>query len=271
MASLTILGYLCLMLTGVSLGLLGAGGAILGVPILVYLLAVPPVRATGYSLVLVGVTALVGAVQYIRRGYAHPRMAVVFGLPAILGVYLARRAIFPSIPDPALHVGAMAVSKDMLVMVIFAAFMAVAATQMIRSGKTTDTDEYRPHRYVRAWIIAALGFVVGVFAGFVGAGGGFMILPVLVLLGGLPMRMAIGTSLLIIAAQSLIGFIGEVQAVEEMDYPFILSIVVPPFLGIFVGTWLNRRAPATGLKMAFGWFLLVVGVGIVAREVWILQ
>jgi uncharacterized membrane protein YfcA len=229
------------------------------------------VRATGYSLVLVGVTALVGAVQYLRRGYAHPRMAVTFGVPAILGVYLARRVIFPAIPDPALHVGATPVSKDTLVMVIFAVFMGIAAAKMIASGRSADTDEYRAQRYVRGWIIAVLGLAVGVFAGFVGAGGGFMILPDLVLMGGLPMRMAIGTSLLIIAAQSLIGFIGEVQAVPSMNYPFILSIVVPPFAGIFVGTWLNGRAPATGLKSAFGWFILVVGIVIVSREVWLAQ
>jgi len=269
--SLEIIGYFCLMLTGVSLGLLGAGGAILGVPVLVYLLAVPPVRATGYSLVLVGLTALVGAVQYVRRGYAHPRMAVTFGAPAILGVYLARRVIFPSIPDPAFLLGATPVPKDALVMLIFAVFMGTAATQMIRSRRTADTDEYRPHHYVRGWIIAVLGVTVGVFAGFVGAGGGFMILPVLVLLGGLPMRMAIGTSLLIIAAQSLVGFIGEVQATETMNYAFVLSIVVPPFVGIFIGTWLNGRAPATGLKSAFGWFLLTVGAVIVARELWVVH
>ncbi len=269
MDTLTIAGYFCLMLTGITLGLFGAGGSILGVPILVYLLGVTPVAATGYSLVLVGTTALVGAFQYIRSGYAHPRMAVVFGAPAILGVYFARRVIFPAVPDPAFHIGGAAVAKGTLVMVVFALFMAIAAVKMIRSGKKTDPDEYRSHRYVPAGIIASLGLVAGVFTGFVGAGGGFLILPVLVLLGGLPMRMAIGTSLLIISAKSLIGFIGEVQVADAVDFLFIGSILVPPFIGIFIGTWLNRRAPAERLKLAFGWFLLLVGAAIVAREVWI--
>jgi uncharacterized membrane protein YfcA len=269
--ALTVTGYLSLMLTGVVLGLLGAGGSILGVPILVYLLGVSPVAATGYSLVLVGTTALVGAFQYIRRGYAHPRMAVLYGAPAMLGVYLSRRVVFPAVPDPALSVGATVVAKDTLVMLVFAAFMTVASRKMIRSGSLDDTDEYRPHRHVPAWVISMLGIAVGVLTGFVGAGGGFLILPVLVLMGGLPMRMAIGTSLLVIAVQSLIGFVGEIQAAESIDYVFVGSILVPPFVGIFAGTWLNRKAHPSGLKTAFGWFLLAVGAAIVAREVWVVS
>lgn len=270
MEPLTILGYVCLMLTGVTLGLLGAGGAILGVPILVYMFHIAPVRATGYSLVLVGVTAISGAFQYIRRGYAHPRMAVMFGGPSMMGAYLARRVIFPAVPDPALHLG-VDVSKDTVVMLVFAAFMAVASTKMVKSGAKLDRDEFRPHHYVPGRIIAASGLAVGVLAGFVGAGGGFMILPVLVLRGGLPMRMAIGTSLLIIAVQSLFGFVGEIQAVHTMDYGFIATIVVPPLVGTFVGTWINARAPAARLKTVFGWSLLVVGIGIVVYELWMVR
>jgi uncharacterized membrane protein YfcA len=268
---LIVAGYLCLMFTGVVLGLLGAGGAILGVPILVFLLGVSPVAATGYSLVLVGATALVGAFQYIRRGYGHPRMAVLYGVPAIVGVYLSRRVVFPAVPDPVFTTGSFVVSKDTMVMVIFAIFMLTAARKMITSARQDDTDEYRPHRYVPTWVIAILGTLVGVLTGFVGAGGGFMILPVLVLMGGLPMRMAIGTSLLVIAAQSLVGFVGEIQARESIDYVFVASILVPPFFGIFLGTWLNRKVRATGLKTAFGWFLLVVGVVIVGHEMWIMR
>jgi len=205
----------------------------------------------------------VGAYQYVRRGYAHPRMALMYGAPAIVGVYLSRRVVFPAIPDPVFTI-----PKDTFVMVIFAVFMGFAATKMIRGGRQDDADEFRPHRYVRGWIIGTLGLAVGVFAGFVGAGGGFMILPVLVLLGGLPMRMAIGTSLLIIAAQSLFGFVGEIQAVPDVDYAFVASIVGPAIAGIFVGTWINHRTPVTGLKRAFGWFLLIAGAAIIAREMW---
>jgi uncharacterized membrane protein YfcA len=266
--ALAIVGYVCLALTGVSLGLLGAGGSILGVPILVYLLSVPPGEATGYSLVLVGATALVGAFQMIRSGYAHPRMAWRFGAPSIVGVYLSRRVVFPAVPDPVFDVGSAVVSKDTFIMVIFAAFMVVAAVKMIRTGKKADIDEFHPHHYVPGFVIALAGLGVGVLTGFVGAGGGFLVLPVLVLKGGLPIRMAIGTSLLIIAAKSLLGFVGEVQARGAIDYLFIATILVPAFIGIVAGTWLSRRAPATGIKKGFGWFLLVVGAMIVARELW---
>jgi uncharacterized membrane protein YfcA len=258
------------MLTGTVLGLLGAGGAILGVPILVYLLHVKPVAATGYSLVFVGATALVGAFQYMRRGYAHPRLAILYGVPAIAGVYLSRRLVFPAVPDPVLSIGAAVVPKDALVMLVFAGFMVVASRKMIQSARKDDVDEYRPHHFVQPWIIATIGVVAGLFTGFLGAGGGFIILPVLVLMGGLPMRMAIGTSLIVIAAQSLIGFVGEIQAAEAIDYRFVGSILVPPFFGILLGTWLNKKARATRLKTGFGWLLLVVGIAIVTHEVWVL-
>lgn len=263
-------GYLCLMLTGVALGLLGAGGAILGVPILVYLLHVQPVVATGYSLVLVGTTALVGAFQYIRRGYAHPRLAILYGVPAIVGVYLARRVVFPAVPDPVFSIGNAVMPKDDLVMIVFALFMVIASRKMIQSARRDDIDEYRPHHYVQAWVIAVIGIVAGMFTGFLGAGGGFIILPVLVLLAGLPMRMAIGTSLIVIAAQCLFGFVGEIQARESIDYSFVGSILVPPFFGILLGTWLNKKARAARLKTSFGWFLLVIGIAIVTHEVWAL-
>lgn len=268
MDALAIFGYACLVLTGVSLGLLGAGGSILGVPILVYLLSVPPVEATGYSLVLVGATALVGAFRMIRSGYAHPRMAWRFGAPSILGVYLSRRVVFPAVPDPVFNLGAVVVSKDTFVMVIFAAFMAVAAVKMVRTGKKADVDEFHPHHYVPGYVIALAGLGVGVLTGFVGAGGGFLVLPVLVLKGGLPIRMAIGTSLLIIAAKSLLGFVGEIQARDAIDYLFIATILAPAFVGIYAGTWLNRRVSATGIKKGFGYFLLLVCVVIAARELW---
>lgn len=260
-----LLGYAAMILLGTVLGLIGAGGSILTVPVLVYCLSIPATRATGYSLLIVGVSALAGAIQYLRRRQSSPRMALVFGLPAILGVYLSRRVIFPAVPDPVFHVGGTAMSKDVVVMSVFAAFMVVVAISMIRNGRER-VGAAAAVKSNRNPIISFIGLVVGIFTGFVGAGGGFMILPVLVLLGGLPMKVAIGTSLLIIASKSLIGFIGEAQVAESIDYGFIAAIIALPLIGIVIGTYLNNRVPAGALRTAFGWFVLVMGAAIVVKE-----
>lgn len=263
----TLFGYSSMLLLGVVLGLIGAGGSILTVPVLVYLLSIPASQATGYSLVIVGTTALVGAIEYLRRNQSSPRMALIFGSPAIIGVYLTRRFFFPAVPDPVAEVGSFALSKDMAVMMLFAIFMLVAAISMIRNNNQGETSGYpikKPN--MNYPLILSLGFVVGIFTGMVGAGGGFMILPVLVLFGGLPMKVAIGTDLLIISAKSLIGFIGEAQVSNDIDYAFIGLITLLPLVGIIFGTWLNKKVPADKLKTAFGWFVLVMGIYIVTRE-----
>lgn len=267
-----LFGYGAMALLGVVLGLIGAGGSILVVPILVYLFGVPAAQATGYSLVIVGTTALAGAVTYLRRGQSDPRMAALFGIPAIAAVYLTRRVLFPAIPDPVLQTSGFSLSKDTAVMVVFAAFMLLAAISMIRPDPATSPDPGRDRPSAaaaalsRPSVLAALGFFVGIFTGLVGAGGGFMILPVLVLAAGLPIRVAIGTDLLIIAAKSLIGFVGEAQAAEAIDWGFVATILALPLIGIAIGTRLNRLVPAERLKSAFGIFVLVMAIYIVGRE-----
>jgi uncharacterized membrane protein YfcA len=261
------LGVAAMVLMGAVLGTLGAGGSILTVPILVYLFGVSPSMATGYSLAIVGGTALVGALEYLRRGQSSPRMALIFGTPAIVAVYLTRLILFPAIPDPVLHVGGFVLGKDAGVMVLFAAFMLVASISMMRSQPAPDADAGRRDTKLNLPLIVGLGFVVGIFTGLVGAGGGFMILPVLVLLGGLPIKVAVGTDLLIIAAKSLIGFVGEMQVAEGVDYGFVGVMVLLPLAGMALGTYLNRRLPAALLRTAFGWFVLTMGGYIVAREV----
>ncbi len=261
------LGAAAMVLMGVVLGTIGAGGSILTLPILVYLFAVPASVATGYSLAIVGATALAGAVVYLRRRQSSPRMAMVFGLPAIAGVYVTRRFLFPAIPDPVLAAGGFDLGKDSAVMILFALFMLVAAVSMMR-GRSAREDGDGPRSVLRtAPLLVLLGFAVGVFTGLVGAGGGFIILPVLVLLGGLPVKVAIGTDLLIIAAKSLVGFVGEIQAVEGTDYSLVGLVTLLSLAGMVLGTHLNRLAPSPVLRVAFGWFVLLMGGYIVAREV----
>lgn len=261
------MGYAAMVLLGMILGLIGAGGSILTVPVLVYLFSIPPTQATGYSLVIVGITAAAGAAEYWRRRQNSPKMAMIFGIPAVFGVYLTRRYLFPSIPDPVFEISGMAVSKDIAVMIVFALFMLAASLSMILGKKEEDMAPGPGTNNSASFpFIAALGFCAGIITGMVGAGGGFIILPILVLLGGLPIKIAIGTSLLIIAAKSLFGFIGEMQAVESIDYRFLATIMLLPLIGIAIGTYLNTITPASRLKPAFGYFVLVMGVYIIVRE-----
>jgi uncharacterized membrane protein YfcA len=264
-----VLGFPAMVLMGVVLGTIGAGGSILVVPILVYLFGVAPSIATGYSLVIVGTTALAAAVAYVRRGQSDPRMALVFGFPAIVAVYLTRRLLFPAIPDPVFASGGIVLSKDAAVMVLFAGFALVAAASMLRGSRDAEAQATRRGASLDIPLLASLGFGVGILTGLVGAGGGFMILPVLVLFGGLPMKVAIGTDLIIIAAKSLLGFVGEMQAVEELDYGFVGLITLLPLAGMALGTYLNRLLPASVLRTAFGWFVLAMGGFIVVREVFL--
>lgn len=203
---MAVLGYAASVLMGLSLGLIGGGGSILTVPILVYLFGVDPVLATAYSLFVVGLTSLVGSYSHFRAGNVQLRTAIVFGIPSIIAVYAVRKFIVPIIPDPVFHIRSMELSKGTLLMVLFALLMLMASISMIRPTKQKAGESKATPNYL---IIFLEGLLVGGLTGLVGAGGGFLIIPALVLLAGLPMKQAVGTSLLIIALKSLIGFTGD--------------------------------------------------------------
>ena len=261
-----ILGYIGAIIMGLSLGLIGGGGSILTVPILVYLFVVDPVLATAYSLFIVGLTSLVGSFSHMRLGNIHWRTAIVFGIPSILAVYATRAWLVPAIPDPIFTLGTTAVSKSIGILIFFALIMVAAAYSMIRKPRASvekAVDENVKFNYP---LILAEGAVVGTITGIVGAGGGFLIIPALVLLAKLPMKKAVGTSLIIIAAKSLIGFTGDLKGDEFIDWSFLGVFSVVAIVGILVGSMLSKHIPNEKLKPAFGWFVLAMGVYIIGRE-----
>lgn len=260
-----ILGYLGAVLIGLVLGLIGGGGSILTLPVLVYLFGIEPVIATAYSLFIVGVAAVAGTLKNMSQKLVDFKTALIFALPAFIAVYLTRRYLVPALPDPLLNIGDWSLSKDVGIMVFFAIIMVLASISMIRDRREepeTDQDLEPQYNYP---LIVLEGFVVGVLTGIVGAGGGFLIIPALVLLAKLPMKKAVATSLLIIAIKSLIGFVGDLQ-VLDIDWAFLLIFAALSVGGIFVGVWLNQIVPGKKLKKGFGWFVLVMGVFIVMRE-----
>lgn len=264
-----IIGYFASALIGVSLGLIGGGGSILTVPVLVYLFGVNPVLATAYSLFIVGSTSLVGAIPKYREGMVNLKTAAIFGVPAILAVYATRAYLVPVIPDPVFTIGGFMVSKPVFMMGLFAVLMVFASYSMIRSKKngTEATVSEAPQQYNYPMILLE-GAVVGVLTGLVGAGGGFLIIPALVLFSKLPMKQAVGTSLLIIAAKSLIGFTGDLSNFE-MDWGLLGTVTALAVLGIFAGNRLSRMVDGEKLKKAFGWFVLVMGIYILVKELYL--
>lgn len=263
MEMIEIFGYVGALLIGIVLGLIGGGGSILTVPIFVYLFAANPVTATAYSLFVVGVSALVGAFQNFKKKLVDFKTAFVFATPAFIAVYSTRKFIVPAIPDTLFHIGEFTITKNIGIMMFFALIMLLASFSMLRNKREEPKEETSiTYNYP---LIIVEGFVIGILTGLVGAGGGFLIIPALVLLAKLPMKKAVATSLLIIAIKSLIGFIGDVENLA-IDWNFLLVFTLLSVLGIFVGIWLNQFIQGKKLKKAFGWFVLFMAVYILAKE-----
>lgn len=258
-----IIGYIGALVVGLVLGLTGGGGSIITVPVMVYLIGLNPVTATAYSLFVVGTTSSIGAFQNFKKNLVEIKTAIIFAVPAFSVVFLTRRYIVPALPENMMTINNFVMTKDIFIMAFFAVIMILASFSMIRSKKdvakvTTDTTINVP-------FLITIGAGVGLLTGIVGAGGGFLIIPALVLLAKLPMKKAIGTSLFIVAANSLIGFTGDLQH-RDIDWPFLLGFTSLSIVGIILGVYLSKFISGTKLKRGFGWFTLVVAFYIIYRE-----
>lgn len=260
-----ILGFIGALMMGLTLGLIGGGGSILTVPILVYLFSVDTVLATAYSLFIVGLTSLIGSFSHISQGNVHWRTAIVFGIPSIISVYLTRMYFVPLIPEQILTIGSFSLTKPILILIFFAVLMVFASYTMIRECKKCKEKPVGKIEYNYPLILIE-GLVVGTITGLVGAGGGFLIIPALVILAKLPMKQAVGTSLVIIALKSLIGFMGDVKGSEAINWHFLGNFSVIAIIGIMVGSMLSKKVSDEKLKPAFGYFVLIMGIYIITKE-----
>ena len=263
---LEIIGYIAAILVGLSLGLIGGGGSILTVPILVYLLGVEAAdTAPAYSLFVVGTASLIGASIKYKEGFVDLKTAIIFGLPAIVSVYLTRRILVPAIPDEIFTLDNFIFTKRIFVMGLFAVLMILASVSMIKGRK--DTEQSQPQKFNYPLILIE-GVLVGIITGLVGAGGGFIIIPALVMLSNLSMKKAVGTSLVIIAAKSLFGFLGDLSVIE-IDWKLLLLFTAFAVSGIFIGNKLSHKIDGTKLKKGFGWFVLIMGGYIFIKEIFL--
>jgi uncharacterized membrane protein YfcA len=253
-----VFGYIASILIGITLGLIGGGGSILTVPILVYLFNIEASIATTYSLLIVGITSCVGSFSYFKNGFIHLRTTIYFGLPSVIGVLFTRRVIVPSIPDQINFSEQLFITKNTLFMLLFAVLMLTAAYSMIHSH--LDHSIKKANQFNK---LIVQGLSVGIITGLIGAGGGFLIIPVLVNILRLSMKSAVGTSLFIISINSLVGFSISNYAI---NWSLLLTILIMAIIGIIIGIRLSKSIDGSKLKPAFGWFILSMGVFIIIKE-----
>lgn len=259
-----IAGYIASILIGISLGLIGGGGSILTVPVLVYLFSVEPASATVYSLFIVGTTSFVGSVSYIKKKELGTQAVLFFGIPSIVTVFLTRIYIVTAIPNHIFSIGHFTVTKDIFLMLLFAVLMIAASYSMIKKNNRPVPSQNlnKPFKYP---VVIAQGLFTGIITGLIGAGGGFLIIPVLVNFLRMPMKRAVGTSLLIITLNSSIGFLFSVKQVT-IQWHLLLIVTVIAVVGILIGSYISTKTDGNKLKPLFGWFVLLMGVYIILKE-----
>jgi uncharacterized membrane protein YfcA len=262
-----ILGYVASILIGISLGMIGSGGSILTVPVLVYLMGLNPLLATTSSLFIVGSASLVGGIRSYTKNLVDFKAVTEFGIPSILSIFITRHYILPALPETLFTIGNFTISKNIFLMVFFALLMLAASISMIKGQEIEEeinelSETERKNKLVHLII---LGLLIGLITGLLGAGGGFLIIPALVILLNLPMKTAVGTSLLIIAINSLFGFLFSLKQFEY-NWTILLIFTLMSVIGIFIGSKLAHKIPGKTLKKGFGWFILAMGIYIIIRE-----
>lgn len=259
-----VIAYLASAFIGISLGLIGGGGSILTVPVLVYLFGINPLLATSYSLFIVGSTSLIGAVNNYRKGQVNLKAAFFFGAASIVTVFATRKFIIPIIPEELFTISGYTINTAFATMVFFGILMLTASISMIRT-KHDDVQEQKCKDCIKFFKLLGYGIAIGLVTGLLGAGGGFLLIPALVLLLKLPMKKAVGTSLLIIALNSLIGFAGDLGHFQ-IQWEFLISVGAIATTGLLIGNLISKRIHGAQLKKGFGWFVLVMGMYIILKE-----
>lgn len=263
--SLHILGYFGALAIGLVLGLVGSGGSLLAVPIFTYLFHISPIMTTSYSLFVVGATSSVGVFKNFKKGWIDYSVAMVIAIPSIFMVFATRKFIVPIIPDTLVLIGTFTLTGNKAILLFFAFLMIIASISMILKKPLPRTIKLISQSY---FILISIGIIIGILSGIAGIGGGFLIVPALVLVGKLPMKKAVATSLFIISLKSLIGFTGDLDTLE-INWAFLMLFTLISFVGIFLGVYLSTYIEGENLKKSFGWMVLILAIGMLYKELFI--
>ncbi len=258
------IGYIAAIIIGISLGVIGAGGSILTIPVLVYLIGIPPINATSYSLFIVGVSSLVGSITYFKNNLVSLKTVLSFGVPSIISVFLTRKFILHTLPTN-FHFDNIEFTKNTALMILLAVLMILSSYSMIKSQKSAETYVLQKNKSYQTFMLFLQGISIGFIVALVGAGGGFLIIPALVILARLPMKNAIGTALAIIMLNSWVGFFSDFKE-HQFDWKFLIAFSTFAVIGIFIGGYISKFISSSKLKPMFGWFVLVTGTYIILKE-----
>ena len=259
-----VIVYFFAVFIGITLGLVGAGGSILTVPVLVYLIGIEPILATSYSLFIVGITSLFGVITKFKQGNVDIKTALLFSTPSLLSVYYTRKIIIPSLPDIIINFNGLTVSKNTALMVLFSIIMFFSALSMIGLKKPKLKIKERKNNILN---ITIEGILIGILTGLIGVGGGFIIIPALILFSGLSMQKAVGTSLMIISIKSLVGFAGDMSNSFNISWDFLFFFSFLSIIGILIGSYGGRNIKDVKLKKIFGYFVLIISLFIFFKEI----
>lgn len=259
-----IIGFGMALFVGISLGLVGGGGSILAVPILAYIFGLDEKVATGYSLFIIGTASLFGGYKQHLNKNIDWKATVSYGIPAIIGVWIVRHYIVPILPDNILTLGSFVLTRRMAMFGLFSILMIVAAASLLFSKESTDDSKSYSKKFYP--IVFIEGFLIGAVTGFVGAGGGFLIIPALIFLGGIEIKKAIGTSLIIVAVKSLMGFLLGDALNMNIDWNFLLPFTGIVIAGIFLGIYIGKFVEGAKLKKGFGIFIILMAIWIFIKE-----
>lgn len=256
-----IWGLILTVFSGLTLGLVGGGGTILMLPILHYVMGFSISASTRLSMAIVGVTAFVGSLEYFRRGDVAIRAGFIFAIPSLLSVTMVRAFILPKIPTSIATVGHVEITKDKAILLLFSCVMILVAMAMLRPVEN-------PSRAIKNSVLSMSlsSAIVGLLTGFVGAGGGFLIVPALHLILNLPLRMAIGTSLFVIFINSVVGFAADLIKGSPLPWSSLAIVIVASVLGMFFGLTVSKKVRQHQLKKAFAFFILIIASLIFLKE-----
>jgi uncharacterized membrane protein YfcA len=264
MSVLEIIGYFGALLVGLVMGLTGSGGSVLSVPILAYLFGNDEKTATAYSLFIVGFTALVGSFRVLKGNEVSKNAVIYFGIPSIIGVVFVRRILLPILPETLFRIFGFDFSRRMLIFGLFACLMMLSAYSMLKKSKIR-ISHFRKRTVLGPMMLIG-GFLLGIFVGLIGAGGGFLMVPALMIFARMPIKRAVGTSLIIVCLNCLVGFfLGDFFTMEP-DWNFLLSFVAVSFVGIIIGGALSAHINSQKLKTGFGYFILLIAVFVFVME-----